>query len=297
MTYRKVRIVHTAVSLISILVIIGTLIPAVARASVLSAILASIKGNTAQAETVSGGGNLQTMQLLKPAMNIDPAPARGGGDIHIVDDTALMPEEGPAGTIADIEKPKNSTISVYVVRQGDTLSGIAKMFEVSPSTILWANDMSKASSLKVGQTLTILPVTGVKYTVKKGDTLASIAKKYSGDAVEISNFNGLGDAALVVGDEIIIPDGEIAAPAPVKKTVGKTVTATTWRHSPGMWRRKVFTATTVSILVPLRVHPSSRRQRGISSLPRAAATMVDMEYTPSFSTATVHRLSTPTCQR
>jgi len=226
MTYRKVRVVHTAVSLISILVIIGTLIPAVARASVLSAILASIKGNTAQAETVSGGGNLQTMQLLKPAMNIDPAPARGGGDIHIVDDTALMPEEGPAGTIADIEKPKNSTISVYVVRQGDTLSGIAKMFEVSPSTILWANDMSKASSLKVGQTLTILPVTGVKYTVKKGDTLASIAKKYSGDAVEISNFNGLGDAALVVGDEIIIPDGEIAAPAPVKKTVGKTVTAT-----------------------------------------------------------------------
>ena len=173
--YRQIHLVRTAISLISVVIIIGTLIPSVARASVLSSILASIKGNLAQAETTSSSGNLQTMQLQRPAMNIDPAPARGGGDINIVDDSALLPEEGPAGTIADIVKPKNSTVSTYVVREGDTLSAIAKMFDVTPDTIRWANDMSKSSTLKVGQTLTILPVTGVKYTVKKGDTLATIA--------------------------------------------------------------------------------------------------------------------------
>jgi len=157
-------------------------------------------------------------------MNIDPTPARGGGDITIVDESALMPEEGPAGTLADIEKPKNSTISTYVVREGDTLSEIAELFEVTPSTILWANDLPRGSVLKVGQKLTILPVTGVKYTVKKGDTLSSIAKKYGGDAAEIGSFNDIDDATLAVGTDIIIPDGEITAPAPAptKKSVSPT---------------------------------------------------------------------------
>ncbi len=205
------KTVPSAISLVSLLLLIGTLLPATSRAGIFSDILATLSG-VASAETtaVSGSGNLQTMQLLRPAQNPDPAGARGGGDITIVDDSALLPEEGPTGTIADIEKPKNSTISIYVVRSGDTLTGIAKMFGVSPNTILWGNDLPRASALKVGQTLTILPVTGLKYTVKKGDTLASIAKKYGGDAGEIASFNGL-DGALSVGDEIIIPDGEVPA--------------------------------------------------------------------------------------
>lgn len=195
------------------LLMAGTLLPNTAKAGILGDFLASLgKISAKQADAISGG-NVQTMTILRPAMNIDPTSGRGGGDITIVDGSALMPEEGPSGTIADIEKPKNATISVYVVRDGDTLSGIAKLFEVSPNTILWANDIPRASSLAVGQTLTILPVTGIKYTVKKGDTLASIAKRYGGDAAEIASFNGIDGSSLAVGGEIIIPDGEVAAPA------------------------------------------------------------------------------------
>jgi murein DD-endopeptidase MepM/ murein hydrolase activator NlpD len=149
-------------------------------------------------------------------MNLSPAPARGGGDVTIVDNSAVVAAEGPSGTLADIEKPKNATISLYIVREGDKLSGIAKMFEVSANTILWANDLPRDAKLKVGQQLTILPVTGLKYTVKKGDTLAIIAKKFGADATEIGSFNGTDDALLAAGDEILIPDGEIAAPAPSK---------------------------------------------------------------------------------
>ena len=116
--------------------------------------------------STSNAGNVQNMELLRPAMNIDPAPARGGGDITIVDGMALVPGEGPSGTMADIEKSKNAAISVYMVREGDTLTGIAKLFRVSPSTILWANDLPRNAVLKVGQTLVILPVTGVRYTVE-----------------------------------------------------------------------------------------------------------------------------------
>jgi murein DD-endopeptidase MepM/ murein hydrolase activator NlpD len=192
----------------------GVLLPASARAGVLSDMLDFVVSPfVSSAETLPLSGSVQTMPLLKPAMNIDPAAGRGGGDITIVDESALMPEEGPSGTLADIVKPKNSTISVYVVRPGDTLSGIAKLFGVSPNTILWANDLSRATALQIGQTLTILPVTGVKYTVKKGDTLSSIAKKYGGDAEEIASFNGLESGALAVGTDIIIPDGEVPSVA------------------------------------------------------------------------------------
>ena len=76
--------------------------PAAARAGFLGDIFASIRGNDAGQTSSSSSGNLQTMALLRPAMNISPAPGRGGGDITIVDDSALLPEEGPAGTIADI---------------------------------------------------------------------------------------------------------------------------------------------------------------------------------------------------
>lgn len=199
--------------MISLLLIIGSVLPATAKAGIFSDLFASILNITPK-QAVPSENNIQTMPLLKPAMNIDPSAGRGGGDITIVDDSALMPEEGPSGTIADIVRPKNATISVYVVREGDTLGKIAKLFDVSVSTIMWANDIPRGLTLQVGQTLTILPVTGVKYTTKKGDTLASIAKRYGADASEIADFNGLDSGQLAVGTELIIPDGEVAEPAP-----------------------------------------------------------------------------------
>ncbi len=209
--------------MISLLLVFGTLLPATARASVLGSIIASITGNTAHAETNTVSGNLQTMALLEPAMNLNPAPSTGGGDITIVDSSALMPEEGPSGTIADISKPKNATISTYIVREGDTLGTIARLFGVTTGTILSANDLSSGSVLRVGQKLVILPITGIDYVVKKGDTLESIGKRYGGDPSEIAAYNGVDNSSLSVGATIIIPNGEIAASAtPAKKPSGKS---------------------------------------------------------------------------
>lgn len=201
------------------------------------------------------------MELLKPAMNINPV-GRGGGDITIVDDSALMPEEGPAGTMADISKPKNGTISVYVVRQGDTLSSIAKMFDVSPNTILWANDLSRASALKAGQVLTILPVTGVKYTVKKGDTLSSVSKRYGASAEEIMSYNGLDTATLAVGAEIIIPDGELAAAStPAKPAV---------KPGAGVTVRTVSTVSAGYFSAPLERYVKTQGIHGYNGVDLAA---------------------------
>jgi murein DD-endopeptidase MepM/ murein hydrolase activator NlpD len=193
----------------------GAMFPAVAQAGVLSGFLFSISASL-HAEHGVGGGyqqNVQTMSLPRAAMNLDPNPSKGGGDITVIAGSALLSEEGPAGTLADIKEgiPHSNQISLYVVREGDTLSGIAGMFNVSVNTIRWGNNIAPGAPLKVGQTLTILPVTGVKHAVAKGDTIASISKKYKGDVEEIVSFNGIAaDTVLAVGTEIIIPDGEIA---------------------------------------------------------------------------------------
>ncbi|MFA6519290.1 MAG: M23 family metallopeptidase [Candidatus Paceibacterota bacterium] len=130
--------------------------------------------------------------------------------------SALVSYNGPDGTVADVAgSVQTDRISVYVVRNGDTLSEISDMFGVSINTILWANNLKSSRDVHPGDMLVILPISGVERTVIKGDTLKSLAKKYSADAEEIAQYNGLDlEAPLAIGTTIIIPGGEIAAPAP-----------------------------------------------------------------------------------
>lgn len=164
-----------------------------------------------------------TLELLEAAVNTDPNPSKGSTELALSEDSALMANTGPEGTIPDASEissgdPKGS-ISVYVVKEGDSLSEIAESFGVSTNTILWANDLTIKSTIRPGMSLVILPTSGVKHTVAKGETLASIAKKYSADTQEIATFNGLGaDATIQSGSVIIIPGGEVSSKATTKTT-------------------------------------------------------------------------------
>jgi murein DD-endopeptidase MepM/ murein hydrolase activator NlpD len=123
-------------------------------------------------------------------------------------------------------------ISVYTVREGDTLGMIAEMFDISPNTIRWANDIDVKGTIKPGQELVILPISGIKHKVAKGETFASIAKKYKGDAREISLFNGIEEGdELVAGTEIIIPNGEVAESVSKPKPTTSTSNAPTTNAS------------------------------------------------------------------
>ncbi len=121
----------------------------------------------------------------------------------------------PVGTIASDVAPAGQ-IFLYTIRPGDTLAGIAKSFDVSVNTILWANSISNARALKAGDEIIILPVSGVKHEVKKGETIAAIAKKYNAAIDEILQFNGLApDERLLPGASLIIPSGELREAAPI----------------------------------------------------------------------------------
>lgn len=100
----------------------------------------------------------------------------------------------------------------YTVAEGDTVSTIAEKFNISTDTIRWQNDLPSKDSIKVGQELEILPITGVSHKVVKGDTVYSIAKKYDVDPQEIVNFpfnTFMNDETfeLAIGQQVIVPNG------------------------------------------------------------------------------------------
>lgn len=185
-----------------------------ADASVFSFIADALSPAQATGSAGDSPYNSQNIALLQAPLSSKIALA--GGEISIVDNTALQyqAETDPSAYQSD-------QISSYVVRDGDTLSQIAKMFNVSVNTIVWANDIVNGK-IAPGQTLIILPVTGIQHVVKSGDTLQSIAKKYESDLEEIARFNNLDiDAKLTIGNEIIVPNVE----GPTTKTTAPSAAA------------------------------------------------------------------------
>ena len=171
----------------------------------------------------------ETLPLLKAAINLDPNPAKGGVDIAMSEGSALIANTGPEGTLPYRESGvKNGQISLYTVREGDSLSEISDMFGVSMNTILWANDIKSAKLISPGMELLILPVSGVQHKVGKGETLAGIAKKYGADLDEVALYNGIeSGAALAAGETIVVPGGE------VQKTVAKSTSSGSAAKSSG----------------------------------------------------------------
>jgi len=111
-----------------------------------------------------------------------------------------------------ISKKPRAEVFEYTVKEGDTLSIIAERFGVSMDTITWENDLKSAKDIKVGQTMLILPTTGILHKVKPGETIYSLAKKYQANAQAVvdwpyNSFANDETFALAVGQELMIPDG------------------------------------------------------------------------------------------
>lgn len=123
-------------------------------------------------------------------------------------------------------------VSEYTVQAGDALSFIASDYGVSINSIIWANNLTSADNINPGQILRIPPVTGIIHKVKKGDTVASIAKKYGVDEEKIRAFNRFSGAEnLNIDDEVIVPDGRIAASSVAKS---QATTVARFAHLPDL---------------------------------------------------------------
>lgn len=165
----------------------------------------------------------QTLPIFKPTVVSDSQYAEEADDASTSDSLSATSGSLRVST-EDISYPTDDTISVYEVKKGDSLATVAKLFGVSKNTIIWANDL-KSQNISPGDTLIILPMTGIKHTVKKGDTVSSIARKYKADTDDIAKFNGVAvNSKLSVGDVILVPEGELAVTTTVTAKSGRLIT-------------------------------------------------------------------------
>jgi len=122
--------------------------------------------------------------------------------------------------------PKKSTgkkptkVKTYVVKQGDNLASVARLFGVSQDSVRAWNSLDAAAVVKPGDTLLVSkpepkPSAGVvraplakgeKYVVKSGDSYADIAKSFGVPVVMLLEANGGFNKRLTEGDSIVIPE-------------------------------------------------------------------------------------------
>lgn len=108
--------------------------------------------------------------------------------------------------------------TVYTVKAGDTLSGIAAKYGTTYQALASYNGISNPNKISVGQKIKI-PSAGSSgsastgggdtvYTVKSGDTLSGIAAKYGTTYQTLASYNGISNPNKIsVGQKIKIPGG------------------------------------------------------------------------------------------
>jgi murein DD-endopeptidase MepM/ murein hydrolase activator NlpD len=151
-----------------------------------------------------------------PSDTTDPEAAVSR-DAGFLDDGTILKPVAVDTTVSD----GKGLMRTYRVRSGDTLTGIARKFDVSMMTVWWANHLTAKDDLHVGQFLTIPPVSGVVVTVGGTDTLETLAAKYGVEPSEIVEVNELDDPHLVIGQTLTVPGAlgkAIATPKPKPTT-------------------------------------------------------------------------------
>jgi murein DD-endopeptidase MepM/ murein hydrolase activator NlpD len=181
------------VSRIKLAAIAGTAVAGLAALSI--AIAAIVQGPAfplPSTELLPQEGSAQSLLLDF----VSPELADGRGEVD--QETSSLPPV-----------PVTLEVSTYTVRSGDALASIAKRFGINIGTIISANGISSASSVKPGMQLRIPNINGLIHKVRPGDNLASIAKRYAADTTRIVDANDLGSSKLISGQSVFIPGAQL----------------------------------------------------------------------------------------
>lgn len=108
-------------------------------------------------------------------------------------------EKTAAQATKPVKKVDNTRATVYTVKPGDTLSGIAQKYGTTVAKLQSLNGISNPNKIYAGQKLKISGSAPVKqyYTVKVGDTLSGIAAKYGTSVNRLASLNGIKNPNLI----------------------------------------------------------------------------------------------------
>jgi len=92
--------------------------------------------------------------------------------------------------------------SSYTIKEGETLSSVARRVEVPVDVLSLFNGISDPGKLRAGTVLRIPPI----HAVRKGETLYGIARDYSVTLAKLLELNKLlANARIKVGSKLFIP--------------------------------------------------------------------------------------------
>jgi membrane-bound lytic murein transglycosylase D len=127
--------------------------------------------------------------------------------------------------------PPRKMYSSHTIKQGETLSHLARRYHTTATRIAKLNKMSLKATLHVGQRLKVpfnekaarsavskpkrlkSKAKKIRYHVKKGDSVWLLARRYNTTVEAIMQGNGLDSPSLRVGQLLEIPTGTKRVPA------------------------------------------------------------------------------------
>jgi LysM repeat protein len=189
-----------------------------------------------QPDMASGAASNEVASIPNPqgpgaASSLTPANSMAGNE---------APAPAPAPAVASAMPTPTSSAQSYVVKKGDSLWKIAKAENLTVGELARANNLTKTSTIKVGQKLkvpaattekanvamaSVIPTStdagsavsastagatgtdanGALYTVKSGDSLWKIARQQSVTVAALRQANSLTGDSLKVGQKLHIP--------------------------------------------------------------------------------------------
>ncbi len=108
------------------------------------------------------------------------------------------------GSVVTVAGPRQ----VHTVKSGDTLTAIARKFDMSLSELAEVNKLDTDKPLKLGAKIKGPATTRKAYSVQTGDTLGEIAKRFNVSVKALAAENNLrATATLKKGQKIALPSG------------------------------------------------------------------------------------------
>lgn len=108
------------------------------------------------------------------------------------------------GSVVSVAGPRQ----IHTVKSGDTLTAIARKFDMSVSELAEANKLDTDKPLKLGAKIKGPATTQKAYVAQSGDTLSAVAKRFNVSVKELAAENNLrATAAIKKGQKLALPDG------------------------------------------------------------------------------------------
>ncbi|WP_456277488.1 LysM peptidoglycan-binding domain-containing protein [Bacillus sp. AK128] len=173
------------------------------------------KISTEQSYTVQSGDSLSVI-AKRFNLAVDELKRMNGlpNDMIFVGQTLKV--TGTASTTTE-------TPSSYKVQSGDSLSVIAKRYNITVNQIKQINGLT-TDQIYVGQTIKLTgdaATAATKYTVKSGDSLSLIAKNFGITTTQLKQANNLSADTIYIGQSLTIPKTgtTTSQPAPEQKSM------------------------------------------------------------------------------